>query len=109
MEWVVSTVLWPLCPPETLGTHCVVGWVGLWGRYARARKILPPAGFDSRIVHRVETMEFVYVIFCESLQPVRITGDASHFFRRGKERILRYLELGRVLRANIELNHGSQN
>lgn len=48
-------------------------------------------------------MEFVYVIICESLQPVRITVDAAHFFRRGKERVVRFLELRRVLRANIEL------
>jgi hypothetical protein len=48
-------------------------------------------------------MEFVYVIICESPQPVRITVEATHFFRRGKEPIVWYLELGRVLRANIEL------
>jgi hypothetical protein len=48
-------------------------------------------------------MEFVYVIICESLQPVRITVDAAYLFRRGKERIVKYLELGQVLRANIEL------
>lgn len=48
-------------------------------------------------------MDVVYIIICESLQPVRITVDAAHFFRRGKEQIVRYLELGRVLRANIEL------
>jgi len=64
---------------------------------------MPPAGFDSRIVHRVASMEFVNVIICESPQPVRITVDATHFFRRGKERIAWYLKLGRVLRVNIEL------
>jgi len=48
-------------------------------------------------------MEFVYVIICESLQTVRITVDAAHFFRRGEERIVRYLELGRALRASNEL------
>jgi len=29
MEWVINATPQPFYPPETLGTHCIGGWVGL--------------------------------------------------------------------------------
>ena len=48
MGWVVKATPRLLYPRERLGTHCIVGWVGLQGQSRGVRKISTRPGFDSR-------------------------------------------------------------